>query len=69
MIYSIVMLVVALKIQISIIGGHLYKDQNSISTELQEKYLSLCQKFLEVEIKKLSNIIENEVCIPCFELE
>lgn len=55
------MLVVTLKIQISIIGGHLYQDQNSISTDLQEKYLSLCQNFLELGIKKLSDIIDIEV--------
>ncbi|KAJ8964101.1 hypothetical protein NQ314_005126 [Rhamnusium bicolor] len=61
MIYSTVMLVVTLKIQLSIIGGYLYKDPNSVSTEMQEKYLSLCQRFLNLGIPKLSKLMENEV--------
>lgn len=63
MIYAIVMLVITLKVQLSIIGGYLYKDPSSISTDLQEKYLSLCQTFLKSGIQKLQNIMEQEVII------
>lgn len=57
------MLVITLKVQLSIIGGYLYKDPMSISTELQEKYLSICQTFLKEGIEKLRNVIEAEVNI------
>ncbi|XP_018564710.1 peroxisomal biogenesis factor 3 [Anoplophora glabripennis] len=60
-IYSTVMLVVTLRIQMSIIGGYLYKDPNSISTEMQEKYLSVCQTFLDLGVSKLSKVMEIEV--------
>nr|CAI5867811.1 unnamed protein product [Callosobruchus analis] len=60
-IYSTVMLMVTLKIQLSIIGGYLYRDPNSMSTELQEKYLSLCQNFLDNSINKIVKLIEKEM--------
>lgn len=63
MIYAIVMLVITLKVQLSIIGGYLYKDPTSISTEMQENYLSVCQTFLKEGIEKLMNVMENEVNI------
>ncbi|CAG9855735.1 unnamed protein product [Phyllotreta striolata] len=61
LIYSTAMLAIFVKIQLMIIGGYLYKDPNSVPTEVQEKYLSLCQNFLNFGVKKLANIIENEV--------
>lgn len=61
MIYAIVVLVITLKVQLSIIGGYLYKDPTSISTEMQEKYLSMCQAFMKQGIDKLRNIMETEV--------
>ncbi|KAG5858713.1 hypothetical protein JTB14_023995 [Gonioctena quinquepunctata] len=60
-IYSIVMLAVTLRIQLSIIGGYLYKDPNAVPTDLQEKYLSLCQNFLNKGVKKLTDIMEVEI--------
>lgn len=44
-----------------IIGGYIYEDPNSISTEMQEKYLSLCQNFLNLGIPKLVKVMETEV--------
>lgn len=61
MIYSLVMLVITLKVQLSIIGGYLYKDTSSISTEIQEKYLSICEGFLKNGMDKLKDVMENEV--------
>lgn len=61
LIYAVVMLVVTLKVQLSIIGGYLYKDPTSISTEIQENYLSLCQGFLKTGVEKLKNVMEYEV--------
>lgn len=63
MIYSIIMLVITLKVQLSIIGGYLYTDPTSISSDMQEKYLSICQAFLKDGIEKLSNVMEAEVNI------
>ncbi|CAH1981339.1 unnamed protein product [Acanthoscelides obtectus] len=60
-IYSTVMLMVTLKIQFSIIGGYLYRDPNSMTTELQEKYLSLCQSFLDNSIVKIARLAEKEM--------
>lgn len=58
------MLVTTLKIQMSIIGGYLYKDPNPGSTEtveMQEKYLGLCQNFLDLGVGKVIKIMEKEV--------
>ncbi|KAJ8969661.1 hypothetical protein NQ317_004891 [Molorchus minor] len=55
-IYSTVMLVVTLKIQLSIIG-----DPNSVPNDMQEKYLSHCQSFLNLGVPKLAAIMLNEV--------
>ncbi|KAJ8910851.1 hypothetical protein NQ315_015587 [Exocentrus adspersus] len=60
-IYSTVMLVVTLRIQMSIIGGNLYKDPNCVSTQMQEKYLSVCQNFLNTGVPKLLRIMDTEV--------
>lgn len=70
MIYTIVMLVITLKVQLSIIGGYLYKDPKSISTEMQEKYLSICQVLLKTGIEKLKDIMETEVkkCVGVVDL-
>lgn len=68
MIYAIVMLVITLKIQLSIIGGYLYNDPSSISTEMQEEYLLLCQVFLKTGIPKLKDIMELEVIDSIFVL-
>jgi peroxin-3 len=57
-IYANVMLVVTLKIQLSIIGGYLYKDPNSLSSEVQERYLSVCQNLMNSGFTRLNRLIE-----------
>lgn len=60
-IYSLVILVVLLKLQLNIVGSYLYKDPTSIPFDMQESYLSLSQHFINVGVKKLANTIENKV--------
>lgn len=61
MIYVTVVLVVALRIQLNILGGYLFKEPIAISTEVQQKYLSLCNHLLDDGLMKLKTIIEKEV--------
>lgn len=61
MIYSLVMLIITLRVQLSILGGYLYKDSTKVSTEIQEKYLSICENFLKSGVEKLKGIMEHEV--------
>lgn len=63
LIYVSVMLVIALRVQLNILGGHLFKDVNSISQELIEKYLSLCHNLLDDGIKSISTLVEKQVVI------
>ncbi|XP_066152420.1 peroxisomal biogenesis factor 3 [Euwallacea fornicatus] len=60
-IYSLVVLVITLKLQLNIVGGYLYKDPTSVPAEVQEKYLSLCEGFLNSGVSKLAKLIEEEV--------
>lgn len=50
-----------LRIQLNIIGGYLYKSPTSVSTEIQQKYLTLAQGLFNEGIQKLSALIEKEV--------
>ncbi|KAL3275141.1 hypothetical protein HHI36_019910 [Cryptolaemus montrouzieri] len=54
LIYSMSMLVIILRIQLNLIGGYLYKDPSLISTDIQEKYLSITQILLNEGLNKLS---------------
>ncbi|XP_023017170.2 peroxisomal biogenesis factor 3 [Leptinotarsa decemlineata] len=69
-IYSIAMLVITLRIQLSIVGGYLFKDPNAVPTEIQEKYLSVCQNFLREGVIVLTKLVETEVkkCVEDLEL-
>lgn len=60
-VYSLVILVVTLKLQLNIIGGYLYKDPTSVPAEKQEQYLSLCENFLNSGVAKLASVIETQV--------
>lgn len=60
-IYSLVILVITLKLQLNIVGSYLYKDPNSVPAEVQEKYLSLCKGFLSSGISKIADVIKIEV--------
>lgn len=61
LIYLIPMLVILLRIQLNIIGGYLFKNPTSISTELQQKYLSLAQRLFTGCLSKLAKLTEKEV--------
>ncbi|XP_044758231.1 peroxisomal biogenesis factor 3 [Coccinella septempunctata] len=55
LIYAMSMLVIILRIQLSIIGGYLYKDPSSIPTEIQEKFLTLTQNLMNDGLNKISS--------------
>lgn len=51
------MLVITLRIQLSIIGGYLFKDPGSIPIDVQEKFLSLSQNLLNEGLSKMTSKI------------
>lgn len=55
------MLVVLLRIQLNIIGGHLFKNPTCLSAELQQKYLTLAQRLFTSCLERLSQLTEKEV--------
>lgn len=55
------MLVVTLRVQLNIVGGYLYRNPTSVSTEVQLKYLTLTQSMFNEGVQKLSALIEKEV--------
>lgn len=59
-VYSSVLLVITLRIQLNVLGGYLYKDQASIPTELQEKYLSLCHNLLGAGLASSAAVIQDQ---------
>ncbi|XP_050301606.1 peroxisomal biogenesis factor 3 [Anthonomus grandis grandis] len=60
-VYCLVMLVITLKLQLNIVGGYLYKDPTSVAADMQEKYLSLCQEFLNSGVEQIYHIMEVQV--------
>lgn len=60
-IYTSVMLVVLLRIQLNVIGGYLFKNPSEITSEFQQEYLMVCNKWLETGVPRLSTLIEKEV--------
>lgn len=60
-IYSLVILVITLKLQLNIVGSYLYKDPNSVPADVQEKYLSLCKAFLKSGVAKIADVVKVEV--------
>lgn len=65
-IYSHVMLVVLLRIQLNLIGGYMFKDSQAngnakFDNETQQKYLSLCGYFMEEGVSQLSLSIRESV--------
>lgn len=67
LIYAGTLLVIALRIQLNIIGGHIYcktlvpEVDSKINNNLQEKYLSRCHYFLEKGIIDLCSLIKEKV--------
>lgn len=60
-IYATVLLVIMLRVQLNILGGHIFKKTADIETEIQEKYLLLSNNLLEVGIKNIAKVIEEKV--------
>lgn len=59
------MLVILLRVQLNIIGGHLFQNPTSVPAELQQKYLTLAQRLFTICLDKLSKLTEKEVGIDC----
>lgn len=65
-IYSYTMLATFLRIQITLISGHMYKnaqnvDNGIIGNEVQEKYMTLSSYFIYESIKNLNNLIKSKI--------
>lgn len=63
LIYVTVMLVISLKVQLNILGGYLFKDPMAIPTEMQQRYLTLCNNLLDKGVDRIALLIEKEVGI------
>lgn len=65
LVYACSMLVVALRVQLNILGGYLYKEkvsgQAQISSDMQQMYLSLIQHFQNEGIVRMAKLIESKV--------
>lgn len=71
LVYAGAMLVVALRIQLNLIGGYMYQDSTGevegragaahISSTLQHHYLSLCHYFVNEGIRELCTLMEVKV--------
>lgn len=65
-IYSYTMLATFLRIQVTLISGHMYKraqnlDNGIIGNEVQAKYMTLSSYFIYESIKNLSSLIKSKV--------
>lgn len=60
-VYGAVLLVAVLRVQLNLIGGYIFKDTNQINSEFQEKYLSLCQRFLNEGLTEMINNLQQKV--------
>lgn len=65
-IYSYTMLATFLRIQVTLISGHMYKnaqniDNGIIGNEVQEKYMTLSSYFIYESINNLSNLIKSKI--------
>lgn len=65
LVYSGAMFVVALRIQLNVIGGHMYRDSTEetsrVGSALQQRYLSLCQHFVETGVQELCALVREKV--------
>lgn len=65
-IYSYTMLATFLRIQITLISGHMYKnaqnvDNGIIESEVQERYMTLSSYFIYESIRNLNNLIKSKI--------
>lgn len=67
LLYAHAILTVTLRIQLNLIGGYMFRyttddsEENKITSNMQEKYLGLCQFFIEEGIHKLCDVIKEKV--------
>ncbi|XP_054273462.1 peroxisomal biogenesis factor 3-like [Macrosteles quadrilineatus] len=67
LVYSGTLLVIALRIQLNVIGGFIYSKSTApgsdpkFTSDLQEKYLSQCHYFLEEGMKELCPLVKEKV--------
>lgn len=67
LIYAGTLLVISLRVQLNIIGGHIYcntllpEGDSKITSNLQEKYLSQCNFFLECGVLELYSLVKEKV--------
>ncbi|KAJ4452320.1 peroxisomal biogenesis factor 3 [Periplaneta americana] len=59
-VYAGALLVVALRVQLSLIGGYMYRDPRT-SGDLQQNYLSLCQHLVREGARELCVLLEEKV--------
>ncbi|KAL6418868.1 hypothetical protein ACFW04_014216 [Cataglyphis niger] len=65
-IYSYTMLVTFLRIQVTLISGHMYKNAQNVNNgiignEVQAKYMALSSYFIYESVKNLNNLIKSKV--------
>lgn len=66
LVYSSSLLMVTLRIQLNLIGGYMFRDtidegaEAHVSSSLQEKYLCLCQFFVENGARRLCSLVEEK---------
>lgn len=65
-IYSYTMLVTLLRIQVTLISGHMYKNAQNVNNgiignEVQAKYMALSSYFIYESVKNLNNLIKSKV--------
>lgn len=67
LVYSSSLLIVILRIQLNVIGGYMFcdreLDKSRITSNIQEKYLGMCQFFMEEGVLRLSKLIQEKVKI------
>lgn len=61
LVYVNTLLVIILRIQLNLIGGYLFKDIKSITSDIQQNYLSMCHLLLENGLKQISSVIQDKV--------
>lgn len=65
-IYSYTMFVITLRVQLNVLGGHMYKDSKTSQTsvnddKIREEYLSICSYLMDEGIKNMAGFIREKV--------
>ncbi|KAL0275701.1 UNVERIFIED_CONTAM: hypothetical protein PYX00_003487 [Menopon gallinae] len=65
--YANCLLMISLRLQLNLMGGYIFRDdadkgeENKCTINIQEKYMGLCQYFIEEGVKKLCSVIRDNV--------